>query len=172
VTGGIREECLQSGMDGYLSKPVSVEELQKVLQSHLNLRIEVIDSGEAIAGWHPFHGIIEEKTLSRFIEIEINGEPTFTADLMSIFIEHSEANLTELQSAVFAKNSQIVKNKAHSLKGSSGNIGVINLFERFHRLEQEVDENNWLRTEQTIEIIFQEFRRLKGKVADLSELRE
>lgn len=172
VTAGIREECLQAGMDGYLSKPVSVEELQKVLQSHLNLKTELIASGEAVAGWHPFHGIIEEKTLHRFIEIEINGETTFTADLMSIFIEHTEANLTELQSAVFAKNLEIVKNKAHSLKGSSGNIGVINLFERFHRLEQEVDEDNWLRTEQTIEIIFQEFRRLKGKVANLSELKE
>jgi two-component system, sensor histidine kinase and response regulator len=40
---GDKERCLQAGMDGYLSKPIRVEELDAVLQRQLAMRLRVKD---------------------------------------------------------------------------------------------------------------------------------
>jgi two-component system, sensor histidine kinase and response regulator len=46
---GDREHCLASEMDGYRSKPIRPQELDRVLEKYLTLRIKSPNSSETLA---------------------------------------------------------------------------------------------------------------------------
>jgi HPt (histidine-containing phosphotransfer) domain-containing protein len=89
--------------------------------------------------------------------------------MLGLFLKYAETPLSELQSAVANRNPELVKNKSHALRGSSGNIGLTDLFQAFTKLE-EIDENDWITAEQILNEILEKFIELKTKVSHLFEL--
>ncbi len=169
VTADERARCLASGMDDYLTKPMTIDALEQTLNKHFSLQITPrrLDV-EANFIQHPLAQIIDEKTLKSFIEIEERGEKDFTAEMLSLYLKHTETQLSELNTAFSNQDIEIVKNKVHSLRGSSGNIGLNQLFQDFINLE-EVVENNWLEAAVILKEITDKFAILKTKVSYLSE---
>jgi PAS domain S-box-containing protein len=166
VTLGEQAGCLAAGMDDYLPKPMTIEALGELLQKHLRLNFspDRLDA-ETNIGQHPFAQIIDEKTLTNFLEIEARGEKNFTKEMLDVFLRHTELQLAELKDAFLTRNWQIVKNKAHSLKGSSGNIGITDLFQSFQQLEKEVARGDWLKLEKLIEKIGNRVADIKDRVS-------
>ncbi len=169
VTHAERERCFQAGMDDYLAKPMTIEVLAEMLSQHLRDKISSnrLDVEENIVQ-HPFAQILEATILQSFVEIEARGEKGFIKEVLGIYLSHSELELSQLKNAFESKNLNLVKNKAHSLKGSSGNIGLTDLFQHFTKFEQLV-ENNWVEAEQTLNKILEKFIELKTKVSHLTE---
>jgi HPt (histidine-containing phosphotransfer) domain-containing protein len=153
-------------MDDYLPKPMTIEALAEMLQKHLRFYFspDRLDA-ETNIGQHPFAQIIDDKTLSNFLAIEARGEKNFAKEMLEVFLRHSESQLAELKDAFLTRNWQIVKNKAHSLKGSSGNIGITDLFQSFEQLEKEVARGDWLKLEKLIEKIGNRVADIKDKVS-------
>ncbi len=169
VTADEHEKCLAAGMDDYLAKPMTIEDLAETLSRHLQLEISLkrLDA-EANFIQHPLTEILDAKILKNFLEIESRGEKNFAQEMLAIYLKHSETQLVELKNAFLERNRELVKNKAHSLKGSSGNIGIINLFQKFGDLEEKVEKDDWISIEKMIFTILQEFNELKAKVSHLT----
>lgn len=170
VTADEREGCFQAGMDDYLAKPMKIEVLAETLNKHLQFKIppQKLDEKKGFVQ-HPFAQILDEKILQNFLEIEACGEKNFVNEMMAIYLSHTEIELKELQKAFAKRDFKVVKNKAHSMKGSSGNIGVNKMFQNFGRLETEIANADIIAIEKNIDRILQEFAELKAKVSHLTE---
>ncbi len=169
LTSDERAKCTAVGMDDYLIKPISFETLAEVLKKHLHFSVPLKQNQtERDNELHPLAEILDAKTLANFLEIESRGEKNFAQEMLIVYLSHTESQLAELQLAFLERNPEIIKNKAHSLKGSSVNIGIIKLFQAFEQLEAEVENDDWLKIENQIAKILQAFKKVKDKVSNLT----
>ncbi|MDY7005272.1 MAG: response regulator [Cyanobacteriota bacterium] len=149
---GDREICLQTGMDDYISKPVKIEELQQVLEIWGEI---IIDKKTPIAQRQQYEEIssppsptpeVEMFSSSPSVmveivedirqEVQIEGEDDIVTELIDLFIEDSLEQLIAIQDAIDNSATEALRESAHSLKGSCGNLGVVRLAEISATLEQ------------------------------------
>lgn len=64
------------------------------------------------------------------------GGITLLAELHSVYIRTSETLIKEIHTAIAENNAQALKEKAHSLKSSSGNMGALQLSQLCLQLEK------------------------------------
>lgn len=117
---GDKERCLEAGMDDYISKPMTSDQLWNVVR----------DSA------HECEHAIDWKYLS-----EISGcDEEFEHDLIQTFIETVPDLITELRSALAANDSATAVRAAHTLKGSAKSVGA-NDFAEYSRVIEEAIRN-------------------------------
>lgn len=72
---------------------------------------------------------------------QLAGEdPDFETDLLALFLADAEASLSRIEGAIASQNSQSVADTAHSLRGSSANVGARALSAVARQLEQIASE--------------------------------
>ena len=62
-------------------------------------------------------------------------------ELVELYIETCSADLVKLESAVQQSNIQEVVELSHSIKGSSGNLGFMNVFDMAKEIEEKARDN-------------------------------
>lgn len=70
---------------------------------------------------------VSAEVLDMLRGIEAAGEPGFYRELVDIFLADLDRRLAELRQGVGAGRLDVVRGVAHSLKGSSGNLGAFRL---------------------------------------------
>jgi signal transduction histidine kinase/DNA-binding response OmpR family regulator/HPt (histidine-containing phosphotransfer) domain-containing protein len=132
------ERCLAAGMDDYVAKPVLRPVLQEKLAQWVPVPVptssEVRASPVAAAGDGAFDpAVIDELRGMGRPEDDLVGE------LLSVFLESLDAKLLELSAAVDAGDHARLVAVAHSLRGSSGNLGATTLAQLAAQLENAAD---------------------------------
>jgi PAS domain S-box-containing protein len=120
---GDKETCLQAGMDDYVSKPVSLESLRQAINRIQQEGMGGPDGGEA-ATVAALHNTIDQSVLVGLRELQEEGQPDFLTELIDIYLEDSVKLVEEIRAAVQADDAARVRQAAHTLKGSSGNLGA------------------------------------------------
>jgi PAS domain S-box-containing protein len=105
---GDAEKCINAGMNGYISKPVRVEQLQEEISKCGSAKKQVID----------------ERALEQFQALRIPGEPDPLLDLIEIFLTDTPKTVEVLLHSVQRRDVRAIARHAHTLKGSSGNFGA------------------------------------------------
>jgi two-component system sensor histidine kinase/response regulator len=128
---GDREKALEAGMDDYLAKPVNLEQLEKVLARWVS-RGEKTDQGayaaEAADAWPAASGpSIDHSVLDGLRDLQEEGEPDIISELIGLFLADVPPHLVALREAVQSGDILSVERTAHTLKGSSGNMGVVRM---------------------------------------------
>jgi CheY-like chemotaxis protein/HPt (histidine-containing phosphotransfer) domain-containing protein len=113
---GDREECLSAGMDDYISKPVRTDEIDAAIARGLHALNEACKKGEV--------DILDHDTLRSVRELRTEGEPDPLVELIDLFLHDTPARVTKILDAFKAGDAQELERAAHSLKGSSSNIGA------------------------------------------------
>ena len=141
ATAADREECLDAGMDDHIAKPIKPEILYKTLVRRLRPDIDLnpyLTNGriaEPVAPPHPIDlprldGVDVKAGLDA-----VNADWGLYAKLLDNFRnryrEMSEKIRTELERG----NLREVQRLAHTIKGVSGTLGAMELFEASSRLE-------------------------------------
>ena len=142
VLPGERQKCLDAGMDDYLSKPLSVQKLEKIMkrwssfqvkESHTSLEIrEPFDEGKSMQfNEKPF----DLDVLDAIQALGGQNDPDFLLRIIQRFIRETHERLEALEKAVDIGDSILLERTAHRLKGSSGSIGARRMAQLCARLE-------------------------------------
>ena len=125
---GDRERCLASGMQDYLSKPISVERLHGALQKWLPVEAEKLAANEP--------GSIDETSLDSIRSLKGVGGDHMVRRVVDLYVTNSAMLVEDLKLALHNLDSEAVRQSAHALKSSSQNVGALGLA----TLSQELEE--------------------------------
>ena len=112
---GDRDKCLASGMDAYISKPIQVDELMRALAEKVQAPQGQVASpqSQAAAVLLDREGVLHR----------VGRDVQFLSTMIEIFQEDSRTHLQQMRDAIQANNAIQLKESAHTIKGSAGNLG-------------------------------------------------
>ena len=123
---GEREKCLAAGMDDYVSKPVSLEELERTLKRWLK-------GGAGPEADDP--ATFDPQMVAALRSLSADGEPDAFVALTTLFVASAVDLVETLRKAVAARDTRTVGDVAHTLKGSAANLGAAPLTDACRQLE-------------------------------------
>lgn len=136
------EKCLEAGMDGFVSKPVNLSELHRVIKS---LPSRARDP-QALDPRAQEHQVVEKPQFAQPVDLNwalevVDGDSDLLRDVVEMFSEeypeHIEASIT----ALAQQNTPGVERAAHRLKGILGNVGGLRARDLAQRLETMGEES-------------------------------
>ncbi|AFZ43253.1 multi-sensor hybrid histidine kinase [Halothece sp. PCC 7418] len=124
AVGEAKQAGLEAGMNEYLTKPVKLDQLSRVLQQVCqNQNAVASDASESDVNLP----LIDEQIFCNLEEIMDDHEEML--ELIDSFLEDSEALMSAIAQAYQNHNIQQLQQQAHALKGSSANLGLSALSE-------------------------------------------
>ena len=126
-----REQCLAAGMDDYLAKPYSQQQLETTIRRHVKHR------PEASA---PAAETLDASALDALRALEKDGARSVLRGVLDIYLKSTPALVAAIQAGAAANDWKRVGHAAHSLKSSSRNVGATRLSEICGDLERAADE--------------------------------
>ena len=70
---------------------------------------------------------VDLAVLASYEEAQIEGEPDFVVELIDLYLDEVPRLFDSLHSAIQNNDATTVKRAAHSLRGCSGNLGVLQI---------------------------------------------
>jgi len=128
---GDRAKCLAAGMDDYLSKPFSQDDLQTVIQRWMvpNTPDFVPRSqvtNEKIAQTTPLGiPVIDESAWNNLASVERSGRPNAVQNILSVYLSDSRRLILEIREAMQTGDAATLNAGAHQLKSSSAHVGAL-----------------------------------------------
>lgn len=125
---GDRERCLASGMDGYVSKPIRIGELDRAIA-------QLLGSSRS-AGRPPLEQTREDGVMDPAALLAgVDGNRRLLRELVRLFMADCPKHLAEIKEAVQRGDTEALRVAAHTLKGSIGNFTAKRAFAAAQRLE-------------------------------------
>ncbi|MDC7218318.1 MAG: ATP-binding protein [Spirochaetales bacterium] len=128
LTANFTEEdkklAYQAGMDGYLTKPVNLPAIDRVLEKWLEPFLSREDSSNESPEEHPpIPGIALDETLERF-----GGEYHLLLELLKDYLEDYRDFPGKMEELYEKKDFKAIHQSTHALKGVSGSLGIEDVF--------------------------------------------
>ncbi|MBQ2606043.1 MAG: response regulator [Clostridiales bacterium] len=139
---GAEEQYLSAGFDGYLSKPITIEDIEKALAQYLPA--DIIGRNEDISNNDQNNKENKSITIDTARQIGLNvdsalvyscGDEDFYLELLTDYAEQASDRCAELTSYLEAGNLKDYEILVHSVKSSSKTIGADDLSELAKLLE-------------------------------------
>ncbi|MBF0480333.1 MAG: response regulator [Desulfovibrionaceae bacterium] len=119
AAAGDRENLLEAGMDGYLSKPLDTEKLYAAIAAlaHTGRRTAAFGPGREIA---PPDDAIDIPGLIR----KFAGDAKVVGELLTLYLETSAQKAGEIEAAAAAGDAAALARECHSLAGIAASFGL------------------------------------------------
>jgi len=134
-----RQHCLSAGMDDFLSKPYSIDQLQHIVQRWLpkEKADRIAYSKSEVMQVVPVDDVpvLNLQRLEQIRGMDSSGERKMLRKILNAFVQSAEHYMLELEKVIEDEDTAAVYRIAHSLKSSSANIGAESLSILFKRME-------------------------------------
>jgi signal transduction histidine kinase/DNA-binding response OmpR family regulator len=115
---GDAEKCFAAGMDRYLSKPFTTDQLYRVLEScgSASMRTDSEAKNES--------AVLDQQALGRIRALHTPGGPNFFAKVVGLYFSSSLALTDAMRAAASSGDAAGIREAAHALKSCSANVGA------------------------------------------------
>ncbi|MDP8206318.1 MAG: response regulator [Candidatus Electryonea clarkiae] len=162
-TASDKEECLNAGMNDYISKPFNVSELDEKILFWTQDKSKVkIDDQKEHPSEPPTHQIFDREG---FLE-RIDNDMEMLKMLVGVFVDDAPKQFVILGKALEEKDARIVHRKAHALKGAAGNVGAAAIRKLAYQMETAGKEEDIDKADILFRQMEKEFNALKKHLAD------
>ena len=137
VTEGARERCLAAGMDDYLAKPFTLDQMKAMLTTWLSPSSPAVDGDHlALAPVLPsLNEPIDYKVLDSLGQLQREGRSDIVQQVINLFFSDAENLLRDLTEGAANKDAALLHHASHALKSVSANVGAVILSSRCGELE-------------------------------------
>jgi two-component system, sensor histidine kinase and response regulator len=163
-----REKGFMVGMDDFLTKPISLEDLESAIQRWAkpeNLPPKIVDNlvNMPECTVEPVDRLASVVNVAHLAKItQANLE--LQQELLELFIQQAETNLQKAQEALKIGDIQTLCHNAHQLKGASANVAVIGMPDLAAELERQAQANNLKEAIALISQLHQKLEHLKSAI--------
>jgi CheY-like chemotaxis protein len=157
-----RERCMAAGMDDYVAKPISPEQLEAVLGRWIPTA-GAAPPPKASAPVPAADGPVDWTMIADLVAMT---PPDFIADLLGLFVRDSATALTDLRIAWREDDRESWSQIAHKLRGSCATLGARSMMDLCARME-DLDEPAMMESgEAMLEALEREFARTQEMLAE------
>lgn len=161
---GDRERFLQEGMDGYISKPVQVNELLNTINEiHHNLAKNISGSAKEQVESSPEENLIDKENLMA----RIDSDMELLRELTELFDEDSDRLLDKILDSIKENDLTLLERNAHTIKSSVSNFSRGAAFEEARKLEFMARDGVMENVMEVFETLKKEVQRVKVALSDL-----
>jgi CheY-like chemotaxis protein len=121
---GDAEKCYAAGMDRYLGKPFTSDQLFQVLESCFPGEAPAAEPARAL-DTRAVDAILDQGALGRIRALNRPGGPNLLAKVLGLYSSSSASLVDALRAAAEAQDAEGLRQAAHALKSSSANIGAL-----------------------------------------------
>ncbi|MBK8816051.1 MAG: PAS domain S-box protein [Methylococcaceae bacterium] len=125
-----REDCIQIGMNGILSKPLNMASLQQEIARLLKQKTVKLSHPEndtaPLLSLAANNRIIDYSILE---QLKADTSEHIFPELIAIFLEQSKSRVTKIEQAVNENDFSVLASEVHSLKSESATYGAVKLGE-------------------------------------------
>ena len=124
---GDRDSCLSAGMDDYLSKPLDVDDLARMLRRWVSEHElpPVAEQAFVANGQRPSSAsVLDRAALARIRELQGPGESDLLAEMIEAFLDAAPAHLAHVREAVASGDAGRLADAAHALKSGAAYLGA------------------------------------------------
>ena len=153
----LRQQCLDAGMNEVMSKPFSLQDLERTLQRFLSLAhpgpkaqpITVESKQQGAENGYSFSDsqsdivLLDMATVNTLLRITRDtGNPVFCR-VLDVFTQEAEKLIAQINEQASHENwdLSVIADIAHALKSMAGNVGAKALFELCGGLEDKLNNN-------------------------------
>jgi CheY-like chemotaxis protein len=132
-----RARCLECGMDGFIPKPIALDELETVLDCWIPETVEQVEPVAAIVSFDDAPASTTSQATRTFASLDTSvldglrflqdDGGGFIAGLVTTYVNDSRERIGVLRAALAQQDFAMIERAAHTIKGSSGNMGAVRM---------------------------------------------
>ena len=120
---GERDRCLAAGMDDYLTKPLQLDELTRVLHHWLQESPMTPSPEGPASSPAPEQPLLDGPTLQGLLDLD-DGATGLLSEMVAIFRDDTPRRIQDILEALDKGDADELSRAAHALKGGSGALGA------------------------------------------------
>ena len=156
---GDKEDCLNAGMDGYVSKPIRGQVLREEIARVLN-EAQVRESST-----EPKDSEMTQPKLNDVIDQDdaldrLEGDSEMLQELLNLFLEEADAMKQSVHNALEARDAGLLCKAAHTVKGALANISATSARDAAFKVEQLAREDHMAQAAQAVRELDVQLERL------------
>jgi two-component system sensor histidine kinase/response regulator len=163
-----RERCLAVGMDDYLAKPFTLEQMNAMLTTWLGLSEPAVrrERLSLITASPPFPDPIDDQVLESLRRLQREGRPDIVEQLIKLFFKGAASLMTDLENGAASGDHALLYRASHALKSASANVGAVALSSRCKELEVLARSGAVPAALQLVKAIREEYRAVEVRLAE------
>jgi two-component system, sensor histidine kinase and response regulator len=163
-----RQRCLAVGMDDYLAKPFTLEQMRAMLTNWLDAtpRPAAREHLALVAAKPASLDPIDDQVLDSLRRLQQEGRPDIVHQVIELFLKGAAGLLTDLDDGAATGDAALLHRASHALKSASANVGAIVMSTHCKELEALAKSGSVQEAAQLVKEIRENYRTVEARLSE------